>query len=146
MGIIAGIAIGSDHHIIGNVKSAWGSWKLILARKFDGPMCDSILITVQWVFPTLALVMVYFSPESPTQLVKRGRPEEALSVLRKLRPQEDESTARVRLAGVQLAVAAAIDEANSQSDSYLECFKGVDLKRTLIVIVVSESLYAIRRF
>jgi hypothetical protein len=95
---------------------------------------------VQWVFPTIALGLVWISPESPTQLVKQGRPEQALDSLRRLRPSESDETALVRLAGAQLAVAASIDEAKSQSDSYVECFKGVDLRRTLIVIVVSPRV------
>ena len=33
LGIISGIAIGSNSNIIGNVTSDWGSWKLILARE-----------------------------------------------------------------------------------------------------------------
>lgn len=49
---------------------------------------------------------------------------------------EDEAQDLVRLAGVQLSVAASIEEAQSQSDSYLECFKGVDRKRTFTVIAL----------
>lgn len=82
-----------------------------------------------------------FAPESPVQLVKTGKPEQALKSLRRIRPKEDEAQDLVRLAGAQLSVAASIEEAQSQSDSYLECFKGVDRKRTLTVIAVSSSLF-----
>lgn len=33
IGIIMGIAIGSNPNVIGNVGSDWGSWRLIFARK-----------------------------------------------------------------------------------------------------------------
>lgn len=70
-------------------------------------------------------------------MVKRGMPERAIASLRRLRPNDTEEQILVRLASVQLAVATSIEDAKSQSDSYLECFKGTDLKRTLTVITVS---------
>lgn len=45
----------------------------------------------------------------------------------------------VRLASVQLAVSTSVEDAAGQSNSYADCFKGVELKRTLTVIVVSCS-------
>lgn len=46
LGIIAGVAIGSDHHIIGNVTSEWGSWKLILGRKIFSSSSVEITLTL----------------------------------------------------------------------------------------------------
>lgn len=89
---------------------------------------------VQWVFPVLAIPAVLLAPESPIRLVKQGRPEQALQALSRARPSEDRHTVHVQLANAQLTVAAAIEEARSQSSSYVDCFKGTDLKRTLTVI------------
>jgi hypothetical protein len=91
------------------------------------------------VLPAIAIPLVLIAPESPTQLVKRGLPERAIASLQRLRPNDTEEQVLVRLASVQLAVATSIEEAKTQSDSYLECFRGTDLKRTLTVIVVGHT-------
>jgi len=138
LGIIAGVAIGSESSIIGNVTSQWGSWKLILARELRDLCPVTFLIPVQWVLPVIAIPLVLWAPESPTQLVKRGKPEAALASLRRLRKKDTHEQNMVRLASIQLAVASSIEEAKSQSESYLECFRGVDRKRTFTVIGVSR--------
>jgi SP family general alpha glucoside:H+ symporter-like MFS transporter len=93
---------------------------------------------VQWVLPALAIPLLFLTPESPTALVKLGKPEAALTSFKRFRPSETDEEILVRLAGAQLAVSASIEESQSQSTSYLECFKGTDLKRTLIVMMVSH--------
>lgn len=92
---------------------------------------------MQWVLPLCTIPLVLLAPESPVSLVKNGKPQHALQSLLRMRPTESAEQARVRLASVQLTVATSIEEANSQSQSYMELFKGVEMKRTLTTTVVS---------
>lgn len=79
--------------------------------------------------------IIYFAPESPWWLVRQGRMEEAKVVLQQLT-----SNAHVSFnvdKQVALMVVTTEHERTVNADtSYLACFKGVDLRRTLIVMGV----------
>lgn len=137
IGIIAAVGSGSNPKVIGNL-SDWGSWKLIFAREHLTSEEKIADYSVQWVLPGLTIPLLFLTPESPTQLVRGNHPEGALKAIERLRPTESHEQALVRLAGTQLSVSASIEEAQSQSNSYMDCFKGTDLKRTLIVMMVSS--------
>ncbi|KAI0971464.1 general substrate transporter [Xylaria arbuscula] len=86
-------------------------------------------IAIQWIFPTPLAILVFFAPESPWWLVRRGRLEEAAKSVgrlgRKSRLNIPENVAMMRRV-IEL-------EKSEKEPSYVELFKGVDLYRTLIV-------------
>lgn len=88
-----------------------------------------IPIALQWMFPTPLAILVFFAPESPWWLVRKGRLEEAAKSVvrlgRKSRVQPQETVAMMRRV-VEL-------ELSEKSPSHIELFKGTDLYRTLIV-------------
>ncbi|KAH8881104.1 sugar transporter [Thozetella sp. PMI_491] len=88
-----------------------------------------IPIALQWMFPTPLAVLVWFAPESPWWLVRKGRFEEAAKSVgrlgRKTQLHVTETVAMMRRV-VEL-------EKSEKEPSHLELFKGVDLYRTLIV-------------
>ncbi|KAJ6531576.1 putative maltose porter [Mycena vulgaris] len=88
-----------------------------------------IPIALQWLFPTPLMVLMFFAPESPWWLVRKGRHEQAaLSVERlgrKSKLNAGETVAMMR---------RVVDlEKSTTAPNYLELFKGSDLRRTLIV-------------
>ena len=80
-------------------------------------------------FPTPLAILIFFAPESPWWLVRKGRLEEAATSIgrlgRKSRLNVNENVAMMRRV-IEL-------EKTSKDPSLLELFKGTDLYRTLIV-------------
>lgn len=88
-----------------------------------------IPIAIQWMFPTPLAILIFFAPESPWWLVRKGRLEEAARSVerlgRKTRLNAGETVAMMRRV-IEL-------ELSTKAPSHLELFKGTDLYRTSIV-------------
>ncbi|KAJ5613724.1 hypothetical protein N7528_007378 [Penicillium herquei] len=86
---------------------------------------------IQWMWPPLLIVGVYFAPESPWWLIRKGRVEEAkLSLLRLTTTNDPEFDVDQTVAMMQHT--NQLEQEISSGTSYLDCFKGVDLRRTEI--------------
>ncbi|KAJ6574336.1 putative maltose porter [Mycena capillaripes] len=88
-----------------------------------------IPIALQWLFPTPLMILMFFAPESPWWLVRKGRLEEAARSIerlgRKSRLNAGETVAMMR---------RVVDlEKSTTAPNYIELFKGSDFRRTLIV-------------
>lgn len=89
---------------------------------------------LQWVWALLLLIGVWFAPESPWWLIRKGREEEAKKSLSRLT-----SSGRGYSADQTIALMKHTNEVEKYlhpTSSYLDCFKGVNLRRTEIVCVV----------
>lgn len=96
-----------------------------------------ILFACQWIFPIVILIALPFCPESPWWLVRRGQTAKAERALQRLTaPSVDR---KAILANIELTTQLEIDESNSDV-GFSECFRGTDLRRTLI----STMVYAIQ--
>ncbi|KAK5103234.1 hypothetical protein LTS08_004040 [Lithohypha guttulata] len=87
---------------------------------------------IQWVWPPLIFVGAWLAPESPWWLVRKERYDDARKSLRAL--TSPGTNLPFDLEG-QLAMIKATNElekAMSSGTSYLQCFKGIDLRRTEI--------------
>ncbi|KAL4890519.1 general substrate transporter [Aspergillus ambiguus] len=92
------------------------------------------LICAQWGFAVVALVGQIFMPESPVFLIRRGKVVEARKALGRL--YSDPSDAEGHLERIKLT----LEEAETQNTaSYLDCFRGTNLRRTMIAILVFLS-------
>lgn len=90
---------------------------------------DRIPIALQWMFPTPLAILIYFAPESPWWLVRKGRLEEAKKSVERLGRKE---TVRAD-EQVDMMRRVIEHEKNASKPSLVELFKGTDLRRTLIV-------------
>jgi SP family general alpha glucoside:H+ symporter-like MFS transporter len=90
---------------------------------------------VQWVWPIPIMIGVFFAPESPWWLVRHGRVEEAKRSLDKLATR-GKSDYDVDDALALMVVTNTHEEISRQGVSYLDCLKGVDLRRTEIACCV----------
>ncbi|KAF7555879.1 hypothetical protein G7Z17_g1802 [Cylindrodendrum hubeiense] len=97
-----------------NVKSHW-SWRGV--------------IVAQIASPALCFIGLFFVPESPRWLVKQGRTADAAKSLRILRGNDIDAEKEVELLQQLLN-----KERETKAQSYLECFRGTDLRRTIIVV------------
>ncbi|CAJ2508052.1 Uu.00g092380.m01.CDS01 [Anthostomella pinea] len=95
----------------------------------SGESAYRIPIALQWLFPTPLFILIFFAPESPWWLVRKGRHEEAAKSVERLgrrsQVNSGESVAMMRRV-IEL-------ELSAKKPSLLELFKGTDLRRTLIV-------------
>ncbi|ORY85498.1 and other transporter-domain-containing protein [Protomyces lactucae-debilis] len=98
-------------------------------------MSYRIPFAIQWIWPVPILIGTIFAPESPYWLVRKGRFEDAKAVLRRLQAQNDpnfnadDTVAMMRHTN-------ELEREIAAGTSYLDCFKGVDRRRTEIVCVV----------
>ncbi|KXJ84931.1 general substrate transporter [Microdochium bolleyi] len=88
-----------------------------------------IPIALQWMFPTPLAILIFFGPESPWWLVRKGRLDDAAKAVERLgnkgKTAVSETVAMMRRV-IEL-------EETTKDPNHLELFKGSDLYRTLIV-------------
>jgi SP family general alpha glucoside:H+ symporter-like MFS transporter len=82
------------------------------------------------------MILLFFAPESPWWLIRRGRKEEALRSIERLGDGNTE-TAQQSLAMIERTV--QIEASLGGSPSLLELFKGTDLRRTIITCLIYAS-------
>jgi SP family general alpha glucoside:H+ symporter-like MFS transporter len=91
---------------------------------------------LQWMWPVPLLIGIALAPESPWWLVRRGRIEEARkSLLRLTSGTSFEGEKEGEKFDVDETVAmmrhtTMLEERITRGASYLDCFKGTDLRRT----------------
>lgn len=86
------------------------------------------LIAAQWGFNVPGLVVQLFMPESPWYLIRKGRDEEAKKVYKRLCSHEEDIESRFVAAKITIQEAEEL----ASSSNFIECFKGTNLRRTLI--------------
>jgi len=109
--------------IMSNFTSTWTSswsWKA--------------LIVAQWGFCSVSFIALWFLPESPTYLVRANKLESARKSLQRLYTDPSDAEGHLEL------IQATMEEAEVQKKaSYIECFRGTNLRRTLIAVLVFQS-------
>ncbi|OBT51580.1 hypothetical protein VE04_07717 [Pseudogymnoascus sp. 24MN13] len=85
----------------------------------------------QWIWPVPIIIGVIFAPESPWWLIRRERTDEARKVLVRLTSKDPNFNADETIAMMEHT--NAMEKAHNAGTSYLDCFKGTNLRRTEIV-------------
>ncbi|KIW65892.1 hypothetical protein PV04_08107 [Phialophora macrospora] len=127
-------------YLAGYINLAYAIGGLILngvTASFDTWTNDwgyRIPFALQWIWPTIILPCLFFTPESPWWLVRRGRLEEAEKALRRLSSESPKIDTQRTLAMMQKTI---LYEKHVEKDSSVwQCFKGTSLRRTEIVIMI----------
>lgn len=89
---------------------------------------------IQWIWPVVLLSGLPFAPESPYWLVRRDRKEDARKALLKLTSSKHRPDIDNILIGIEQT--DLLEREFETSTSYLDCFKGVNIVRTEISIMV----------
>lgn len=91
-----------------------------------------IPFAIQWIWPVPIFIGVMLAPESPWWLVRQSRNNEAVQVLRRLTGTAD-PTFNPDETVAMMVHTNEFEKEIAAGTSYLDCFKGVDLRRTEIV-------------
>lgn len=96
----------------------------------DDRMAYRSLFLSQWEFSGTSFIMLFCIPESPYYYVLKNADEKALKQLRKL--YKGEALAKHQLTVIKKTVEEA--RHTTISSSFVDCFRGINLKRTFIAI------------
>ncbi|KAL5117099.1 hypothetical protein ACEQ8H_005058 [Pleosporales sp. CAS-2024a] len=121
------------------VNFCWGLGQVIgigvirSMLKRDDEWSYRIPYALQWMWPVPLIIGVFLAPESPWWLVRKGRLEEAKKSLLRLTSLNRETDFDADETVAMMVHTTALEEKITQGASFLDCFKGVDLRRTEIV-------------
>lgn len=133
-------------HLTTYVNACWGIGQLIgigvimgmLDR--DDEWAYRIPYALQWMWPLPLIAGIAFAPESPWWLVRRGRIDDAKHALLRLtskRVQNDPHGGFDADETIAMMVhTTALENNATKGASYLDCFRGTNLRRTEIVCMV----------
>ncbi|KAL5342050.1 general substrate transporter [Aspergillus crustosus] len=94
-----------------------------------------IPFAIQWVWPVPIFIGVWLAPESPWWLVRKDRVEDAIKALNRLAtPESPDFNAQETVA--MISYTNSLEKQVETGTSYLDCFRGVDLRRTEIACCV----------
>ncbi|KAJ7121612.1 maltose permease [Mycena epipterygia] len=91
---------------------------------------------IQWVWPIPLILGAYFAPESPWWLVRQGRHEDAEKSVARLTNPDYFSKEDAKRSVANMIHTTAIEREMQAGTSYLQCFTGIDLRRTEIAMMV----------
>lgn len=91
---------------------------------------------LQWMWPVPLLIGIYLAPESPWWLVRREKLDEAKKALLRLTSLDKETGFDADETIAMMVHTTALEQKITRGASYLDCFRGTDLRRTEIVCMV----------
>lgn len=93
-----------------------------------------IPFALQWMWPAFLIPVLIFAPESPWHLVRKGRFAEAEASLRRLQRKSAPVDPKQTLAAI--IYTDNLEKELTVGTTYLDCFKGPELRRTEIACMV----------
>lgn len=121
------------------VNLCWAIGQFIAAGVLEGLVhrqdqwAYRIPFAIQWIWPLPLMVVCFFAPESPWYLVRKDRVDEARHSLRRLGDTKTQEQINGQLA--MMVHTVKVEAQVTEGTTYLECFKGTDLRRTEICCV-----------
>ncbi|KAM0229230.1 hypothetical protein ACHAPO_010125 [Fusarium lateritium] len=95
-----------------------------------------IPFAIQWIWPIPLLIILWFTPESPYWLARKNRLEDAKKVLQRISAKSSKSDEDLDKQLAMIVHTNKIESEHGTGSSYLDCFKGINLRRTEIVSLV----------
>ncbi|KAF8189519.1 trehalose transport-related protein [Mycena galopus ATCC 62051] len=130
------------HYLTAYVNMCWGFGLLLSAGVVRATLVINsdwgwrLPFVIQWVWPVPLLLGAYFAPESPWWLVRQGRYDDAEKSVRRLTNPELYSAEDAKRSVANMIHTTAIEREMQAGTSYIQCFSGIDLRRTEIAMMV----------
>lgn len=128
-------------HLTTYVNFCWGLGQMIGIGVLKSFLNNStqwsyrIPYGLQWMWPPWLLIGIYLAPESPWWLVRKGRIEDAKKSLLRLTSQNRETDFNADETIDMMRHTTTLEEKITRGMSYLDCFRGTDLRRTEIIFM-----------
>ncbi|KAJ4292374.1 hypothetical protein N0V90_009036 [Kalmusia sp. IMI 367209] len=105
-------------------------------NSIDNKYSYKIPIATQWALPAIMLSIIFFCPDPPYWLCKKGRYEAAEKSLRRLAtPEVDPS---LKLAHIKETLHLETSYNEKQRPTILDCFRGPNLRRLIISVMAYD--------
>lgn len=91
-------------------------------------------IISQWPFSAIPLIVAIFLPESPTYLLRKDQIDDARKAQRRLDSAAVNSDAKLEQLRLSLRLESEKAEHQGLTSGYIECFRGINRRRTMIVL------------
>lgn len=114
--------------VIGHLISA-GVLRGLLNINHD-PRSYRIAFGLQWIWPLPLCIGIFFAPESPVWLLKRGKEKEAMNSAQRLTSTQEDAESFYRAA----YYTNLLEVTYAENSSYSDLFKGANRRRTLLVL------------
>ncbi|KAJ6456173.1 maltose permease [Mycena sanguinolenta] len=127
--------------VTATLQMSWSIGSIIVAaatlgyNKRSDQWAWRVPLALQWIFPTPLLIFIFFAPESPWWLARRGRKEEALHSLKRLCSKTEDP--QKKLAMIERTV--EIEAQMGGAPTLVDLVKGTDLRRTIITCLMYAS-------
>ncbi|KAI1421726.1 general alpha-glucoside permease [Xylaria sp. FL1777] len=126
--ISSGVLVGLEYR-----TDVWGGIVMVDITDTETRDRYKIPFAIQWIWPIPIAIGTFLAPESPWWCIRYGKKDKAEESLKRLARSSGFSQ---READATLALMIYTDEMEKQAGAgttYLDCFKGVNLRRTEIV-------------
>ncbi|KAK5078996.1 hypothetical protein LTS08_003855 [Lithohypha guttulata] len=101
----------------------------------DSQWAYRIPYAIQWVWPLPIAAIAFFAPESPWWLVRHGKLDQARAALAKLTNAKANAQFNIEDTLAMMIHTNELEIQQTSGTSYLDCFKGVDLRRTEVTVM-----------
>ncbi|KAJ5407919.1 hypothetical protein N7509_001802 [Penicillium cosmopolitanum] len=106
-----------------------GAAVIFACEKKDSAAAYLIPFGTQWIFTILPFALAIVMPESPSYLIRTGNYDKAYQAMKSLHTTGIDVTPLLN----QMQISIAHEQEVSQELSYLDCFKGINRRRTAVV-------------
>ena len=108
---------------------------VILVRgNVKGPTSYRVAIASEWPLSAIPLVLAIILPESPAWLLRKGKTAAAQNSFRKIHGVKVAAQHQDLFEEMSKAISEERWTSNDRGATYIECFRGTNLRRTMIVV------------
>jgi SP family general alpha glucoside:H+ symporter-like MFS transporter len=124
------------------VNACWGIGILLSSgvvkstTTMTGDWAWRIPFVIQWVWVIPLFLIVYFSPQSPWWLVRQNRLDEAEHAVSRLTNPDYVKDQDIKNTVAMMVHTNELERQIEEGTSYIQCFRGIDRRRTEIVMMV----------
>jgi MFS transporter, SP family, general alpha glucoside:H+ symporter len=126
-------------YVTAYVCMCWGAGILLSSGvvravvSVEGDLGWKLPFALQWIWPIPLAIGAYLAPESPWNSVRRGKMDEARKSLTRLRQDTPNRAREVESTLAYIRYTTELERSETAEASYLDCFRGTNLRRTEIV-------------